>query len=106
MLHVYGSYLMEKGLCIADEYCLRNDSNVSIYTRGSDLKKDERPPQFSFGILEALGHKVHGLIRLVLVWLDCCLSWVEWFVLGLIRKGVLEKDTIRYPDVYERSLEA
>lgn len=95
-----------------EEYCLWNNGNVSdggtlhstLYLNSPE--HIEHPPEFAFGILEALGHKVHRLIRLVLVWLDCCLSWVEWFVLGLVRKGVLEKDTIHYPDVYERSVEA
>lgn len=53
--------------------------------------KDKALPQLILGILEALRHKVDGLVGLVLVWLHCTLFWYKWPVLWLVRQCVLDR---------------
>uniref|UniRef100_A0AAR2KHT6 Nucleoporin Nup37 n=1 Tax=Pygocentrus nattereri TaxID=42514 RepID=A0AAR2KHT6_PYGNA len=80
------------------DWCLTNTIKVGAVV-GSDwviwdiTRSRLFSPHLVLGVLEALGHKVHGLECLILVGLDRRLNRVEWFVFRFIGESVLEQRT-------------
>ena len=67
------------------------DIKIVYYVFGNDFNTIWPPasPHLDRGVLKALGHKVDGLVCLVLVRLDRRLLRLERTALGLVRQGIL-----------------